>query len=464
MRAIDFLSESPPIFIFKDKANHTNWGGIFSLIYFILIIFIIIFYIIDFTLSDTYEIEYTFFDNFMTADSSKSSLIDIDEEYFPNLDFSFEIYDDKMRPLNDSFILIDGRNDKPIQRNYTWIRINVSALHIAVFMKCEGDEQCASGNYTEENYYIGMRHSGFILDHQNDSKPIYIDNKKYIQRYFKFSFNHAKIFELNWDIIKYKKDKGISLLIEKLQNKKDEYIGGSLEYYDSYSLTKTINMVLPNERYRLLTSLEFNDLGDKIVIYKRSKKQIFDLLASIGALCSTFFSIFSKVFHFYSNSFDNYKIVEHLFIKRNINKNNKEEAINNLDMVDGLFNSSSEINNLNKNEEKIIINDNYDSIDDNSYKSNYSKLISKFPKFNILDFFFNNIYYKKCCRPSIRQEIISICNEIIANYFSIDHMLFNNILISNLLEDYKWNDPKLNNPENNSLLIKLKKSLENYIN
>ena len=160
MRAIDFLSESPPIFIFKDKANHTNWGGIFSLVYFILIIFIIIFYIIDFTLSDTYEIEYTFFDNFMTADSSKSSLIDIDEEYFPNLDFSFEIYDDKMRPLNDSFILIDGRNDKPIQRNYTWIRINVSALHITVFMKCEGDQQCKSGSYTEENYYQMMNHIG----------------------------------------------------------------------------------------------------------------------------------------------------------------------------------------------------------------------------------------------------------------------------------------------------------------
>ena len=330
-------------------------------------------------------------------------------------------------------------------------------------MKCEGS-QCWTQNNTEEYYYIGMRHSGFILDHQNGSKPIYIDNKKYIQRYFKFSFNHAKIFELNWDIIKYKKDKGISLLIEKLQNKKDEYIGGSLEYYDSYSLTKTINMFLPNQRYRLLTSLEFNDLGDKIVIYKRSKKQIFDLIASIGALCSTFFSIFSKVFHFYSNSFDNYKIVENLFIKRNINKNNKEEEINNLDMVDGLFNSSSEINNLNKNEEKIIINDNYDSIDENSYKSNYNKLNAKFPKFNIFDFFFNNIYYKKCCRPSIRQEIISICNEIIANYFSIDHMLFNNILISNLLEDYKWNDPKLNNPENNPLLIKLKNSLENYIN
>ena len=225
MRAIDFLSESPPIFIFKDKANHTNWGGIFSLIYFILIIFIIIFYIIDFSLSDTYEIEYAFFDNFMTADSSKSSLIDIDEEYFPNLNFSFEIYDVKVIPLNDSFILIDGKNNQ-IKRNYTWIRRNISALNIGVFMKCEGS-QCWTQNNTEEYYYIGMRHSGFILDHQNGSKPIYIDNKKYIQRYFKFSLNHAKIFELNWDIIKYKKDKGISLLIEKLQNKKDEYIGGS---------------------------------------------------------------------------------------------------------------------------------------------------------------------------------------------------------------------------------------------
>ena len=170
MRIIDFLSQSPNNFIFQSRTNHTNWGGACSLIYGILILFIMVIYIIYYSLSDTYEIEYSFFDGFISSDSAKNSLLKNDSDYWPNLYFSFEIYDSNDKPLNDNYILLI--DSKKVERNFTWIKINISNFDIAVFVKCE-DIMCYAKNITEEYYYIIMRHSYFVLDHQNESRPIY---------------------------------------------------------------------------------------------------------------------------------------------------------------------------------------------------------------------------------------------------------------------------------------------------
>ena len=308
MRIIDFLSQSPNNFIFQSRTNHTNWGGACSLIYGILILFIMVIYIIDYSLSDTYEIEYSFFDGFISSDSAKNSLLKNDSDYWPNLYFSFEIYGSDNKPLNDSYILLI--DSKKVERNFTWIKINISNFDIAVLVKCE-DIMCYAKNITEEYYYIIMRHSYFVLDHQNKSLPIYMENKYYIQRRFDFSHIYWKNIEFEWNVIKYKKDKGISLLIDKIQKKSDEYVGGYLNYYNSYYIYSNGSATYfdCSDEYRLLASIENKGFGDRIVVYKRNKKQIFDLIASIGALCSTFFTIFSTVFNYYSKNFDNYKIL-----------------------------------------------------------------------------------------------------------------------------------------------------------
>ena len=44
--------------------------------------------------------------------------------------------------------------------------------------------------------------------------------------------------------------------------------------------------------------------------YKKNKKSILDVLADIGALFSTLFSVFTSIFNFYSKNFDNYKIIK----------------------------------------------------------------------------------------------------------------------------------------------------------
>ena len=106
----------------------------------------------------------------------------------------------------------------------------------------------------------------------------------------------------------------------KLKGEKDEYIGGYFEFYDSYNITETVNMNKTDGKYRFLTIIELTAYDEKITYYRRRKIGWLDVLAKIGALFSTFNAIFAKFFEFYSNSFDNYKIVEKII-------NNKKNQI-----------------------------------------------------------------------------------------------------------------------------------------
>ena len=66
-----------------------------------------------------------------------------------------------------------------------------------------------------------------------------------------------------------------------------------------------------------------------------------------------------------------------------------------------------------------------------------------FPKLHFYDFLANNFYFKKCCL-SKKQELISLCNDIVSKYYSIDKIIYNQIKLENLFKDYIWNNPKLN--------------------
>ena len=78
--------------------------------------------------------------------------------------------------------------------------------------------------------------------------------------------------------------------------------------------------------------------------------------------------------------------------------------------------------------------------------------------FKFWDFLLNN-FYKKSIIKSEKHEFLSICNEIVYKYFSIDYLLYNQIKFENLYKDYKWNNPELNNIEKNELIIELTKHI-----
>ena len=184
----------------------------------------------------------------------------------------------------------------------------------------------------------------------------------------------------------------------------------------------------------------------------------------------TVFSGFSFIFvNYYSNNFDNYKIIGKILLNSNSNTEKKEikeikeeieltNDFNKTDKEDNLIDKSNEDKNeiiSSEDIDKIEYEDNKKFIEknkDNDYKNNNNIYL---PKLRFIDFLFNNLYIEKFCKLN-QQKIIEQCNEIISKYYSIELILYNQIMLENLLKDYKWNDPGLNNFDNNELIIQLK--------
>ena len=265
---------------------------------------------------------------------------------------------------------------------------------------------------------------------------------------------------IRWENIRYKEEVGV---FTKLFSKKENvyYYGKISSNSDVFMLDDTLLGGVKNETIKTIGIINIGIEAGSYLEYKRKKVSRLDILANIGALSSTIYSIFVKIFGLiYSKNFNNYKIIEKILFKKlkinyNENKNKKEIELSN-DYKNSMNDELSIENNL-------IIND-VDTDNNNYYYNNNYNLDNKesnstLPRLRFFDFFFNNIYSKKCCYKSNKQELLSICNEILYRYISIDYILYNQIKLENLFKDYKWNNPKLNDIENNDLII----SLKNYI-
>ena len=67
LKALDFLSSSPPNFIFNRRSNQINFGGILSIIYLLVFITITGFYLLSYFNEDNYYIQYLFQEKSLTT-------------------------------------------------------------------------------------------------------------------------------------------------------------------------------------------------------------------------------------------------------------------------------------------------------------------------------------------------------------------------------------------------------------
>ena len=199
------------------------------------------------------------------------------------------------------------------------------------------------------------------------------------------------------------------------------------------------------------------DPNNYIDLYSRTKIGIFDPIANICSLALTIYNGFIFVFcGYFSNNYDNFKIIEKILSKRGKPYNKRNERIellefsDDLDKQDALIKSNIKNNEKEKNleeddneEEK----NNTDNINDQNESKIYSKL-------HFYDFLFNNFYCNNCCNSN-KQNFVSTCNKIVSRYNSVDYILYNQIKLENLFKDYKWNNPKLSDIKNNELIIDL---------
>jgi len=87
----------------------------------------------------------------------------------------------------------------------------------------------------------------------------------------------------------------------------------------------------PVDDEEIILKIKMFNYHNKYIEYKRKKIGILDLLLKLGALYSTFYTCFIVCLRYYSNNFNNYKIIENI-VKTNFMNKEEMELSNGLDM------------------------------------------------------------------------------------------------------------------------------------
>ena len=457
MHYLDFLSEPQTNLIFQRKSNKTNFGGILFIVFVFIMSYISTAYIIDYLYNDKYIVEY--YSLFNTTINKKDKLNE-DPELNPTINFAFELTDQHGNILSDNFKLYSKNIE--LKRN-EYYEFKVSDFNIGLDYE----------NYEREKIYEGedylqliIKYNGFELNHQSDEAPLNKENKnfEFIQYFYP---KECKWIFLDWEVIKYREEKGVPKLFNLFQIQDDEYISGFISSSKEVTMSKLIsdNNIL---------SIKMLNYHNKYTEYKRKKIGVLDLVSKLGALFSTFYFCFSCALRFYSNTFNNYKIVENI-LKTNLINMKEIELSNN---INNSFKKNNNANISNKGKEKEVdnnsennsnrsipllntnlldINDLNSDLEDNDNEE--KNPLQNLPKFSFFHYLFNNIYFD-CCDKIKKQEVINVYNQIIQKYFSVEKIILNQIKLEHLFKDYKWNNALLNNIENNILFMKLKKILK----
>ena len=159
-----------------------------------------------------------------------------------------------------------------------------------------------------------MDYTGFICDHQNPDSPI---KKEKRYKYFPFSIEEGvSYYYFNWKIINYEEESSFSGMFKKTK----KFYGGEFtkpeKYtapYENIMANKTDDETGISELYKLVAVIQFYQYNNFISYdkYTRSRVTIWSSISDICALISSLYGIVTFIFcGFYSNSFDNYKIIE----------------------------------------------------------------------------------------------------------------------------------------------------------
>ena len=417
----------------------------------------------------------------MSSDEKRKKTDDI--KYNPYFDFSLDLkirdngyeYMNDYFNLSENYILANQTNGQLIPRNTT-LNLRVSDLkniyilyncHNITFNSCIIPEE----NINNEFVFYSNFH-GFILDHQNENIPLYKGQD--LTYSIPLFFKNPSIINYYWKIIKYKNENKFSKLINKLKGKDEEetkIFGLTGDYTDrdyfrnQFYGGEYFGNRVNDSNYRTMGFISFSIDFNHYEEYSRTQKNIWDTISNICSLTIIVFRVLSFLLTtFYSNNFDNYKIIEKIMSNpgKISEKKAKKQKITELTEDNNKKNSlligSINEENRTKSEEEINIIDNEDEDENNidyDIENKSINNINNLPKFRFIDFLFNNIYSLKGCKIK-KQEIISKCNEIIVKYFSIEKIIYNQLIIENLLKDYNWNNVELSKFDNNELIIQLK--------
>ena len=455
MKKFDFISGAPKTFIFQQDSNKTNLGGILTVLFIIAMFIIIYSYIYEYFANDKYNVSY-YYDEVYYKDE------EIDEIYnnidlYPELTYTVKLKGSNKSLLNNLVVVDNDKIINPGEKRTT----RVSDLYFEIYSRCKNKTDCKISDGTDNLnlFSLELNYDGFFCDHQNPKTPIKRD-----EDYEEFLFtveDRIDFYLFDWKIIKYEEE---SSFVGMFRKTKETY-GGEFSETEKYSIPSegmdkinvTNNQTNETYYFQLAAVIRFND--DNFGYYdhySRDRISIFDAIANICALITTLYGVVTFIFcGFYSNSFDNYKIIEKIISRSaylNIKSLKDEPPKEQIKLKEQIESDKGEtlLEVKEDSDDKKMLDD-----DINKEKDNISKPLFRIPKFHFYDFLYNNVY-GDCCKPSTTQGIISSCNDLISKYYSIDAVIYNQLRLENLFKDYKWNNPQLNSITNNDLILQIK--------
>ena len=224
MYFLDFISDSPKLFIFQKETNKKNLGGIFCLIYILIVILICIFYINDYLVKEKYDITYKIIDEIMWPGEKEKRLNS--PEYNPILNISFDLKDLDENSLDERFFIINVEKDgslSRLERNKFYTK-NIHFLRLIIGFNCNISD-CKDFNISNIEkapffYYLYITYDGSVVDHYREESPLWKNNGfTYIIKTYPFSFSNFFFTRLKWEPIFYYEELGI---IDKIKRKNSE--------------------------------------------------------------------------------------------------------------------------------------------------------------------------------------------------------------------------------------------------
>ena len=171
MQKLDFLSGAPKTFIFEKSSNKTNLGGVFTLIYLIIVIIIFLVYIFDYQVNPKYEAQFSskhFYSNDIEYIENKIK----DEKLNPKLSFRFEL---GKKELENEFFIYKAptfeNNQFEFRKEY---KLSANDFNFVFGYKCK-NTSCLppQGAVADLNVYgLVLFYSGYEINHQNEISPL----------------------------------------------------------------------------------------------------------------------------------------------------------------------------------------------------------------------------------------------------------------------------------------------------
>ena len=468
MKKLDFISGAPKTFIFQQDSNKTNLGGILTILFIIAMLIIIYSYIYEYFANDKYKVSYYY--NEVYYEDEELNEIYNNEKLYPELDYTLALeYSGEKEKLKNVIILDSNSKEIPLGEER---KTKVSELKFGIFYKCKNETYCRTedGNDDLNFFVLILLYNGYFCDHQSPESPI---KRKITYKFFPFTIGDRADYHLfHWKIMKYEEESSFAGMFRSTK----ETYGGVFTGTEKFSISsegfekieKMNNETGQMEYYKFAAGFEFDQISNFGYYdnYSRERVSIFDAIANICALVSTLYGVVTFIFcGFYSNSFDNYKIIEKIIsrgayldikdikdIREDSPKDRPKEQIELKDQIE----TDIKDNLIEVKEDS----DDKKMLDDDKEKKEDIKPLFRIPKFHFYDFLYNNVYFD-CCKPSTTQGVISACNDLISKYYSIDAVIYNQLRLENLFRDYKWNNPQLNCIGNNDILAQIKALSDN---